>query len=358
MDCREASLLITLRLDGAISKDEEAALAAHLAGCQACSREMALQERLSGALREIGRDEVQAPAELCGLVMGRLRAERKIAFAWLPAAWRRVMAAAAAVLIVAGGSAGVTAGLKVAGGGKMIGLGTPAKVEVEAGGAAPANGEVPPGRENPAGAPVAQIAAGNAQGGNAPVNNEGNSAGGSVSAVNDAAGVKPGANGGTTSPPRTDPVSMQGPGVLLSSNMKVTSTVLKVVVGDLAEARARAVALAAGAGAQTQVFPEQGGGKKIVIIRITAESGQAPALIAGLGKLGTLADRQDESRDITALYNETMVQYSDLQSRIGSVKDAAERQQLEAQAASYKRQLDAWEAKADKRVIMLWLESS
>lgn len=357
MDCRETSLLITLRLDGAISKDEEAALAAHLAECKACSREMALQERLSGALREIGRDEVQAPAELCSFVMSRLQAERRTAFAWLPAAWRRVMAAAAAVLIIAGGSAGVTAGLKMAGGGKMIGLETPAKVDVATGGGT-TNGDGSSNQGNPVKPPGDANAPGDVQGGNPPDNNEVSSTGTPATAGNGTGDVSSGANGGNTSRPGPVSLSTDGPRALLSSNMKVTSTVLKVAVDDLAEARARAVALAAGASAATQVFPEQGGGKKIVVIRITVESGQAPALIAGLTKLGTLADRQDESRDITSLYNETMVQYSDLQSRLSSAKDAVERQKLEAQAASYKRQLDAWEAEAGKRVIMLWLEGS
>jgi hypothetical protein len=151
--------------------------------------------------------------------------------------------------------------------------------------------------------------------------------------------------------------SAEGPTVMLSSGMKVTSTVLKVAVDDLTGARAKAVALAAGAGAETQVFPEQSGGKKIVVVRLTTTSNQAAGLMSGLARVGTLEDRQDDSKDITAIYNETLVQYRDLQTRISSARDAGERSQLEAQAASYKQQLDAWEAEAGKRVIMLWLES-
>jgi len=72
--------------------------------------------------------------------------------------------------------------------------------------------------------------------------------------------------------------------------------------------------------------------------------------------LGKVFDRQNESHDITSLYNETLVLHSDLLSRISSVEDTAEKQQMEAQAASYKRQLDTWKAEAGKRAITLWLE--
>jgi len=130
-----------------------------------------------------------------------------------------------------------------------------------------------------------------------------------------------------------------------------------VKAADLLEARIKAVALAAGAGANTQVFPEQNGSKKIVVIRLTIVSDQAPALIARLSGLGTLADRQDESRDITALYNETLVLCNDLESRRSAASDPAELQQLDVQIASYRQQLDAWAADAGKRIIMLWLEN-
>lgn len=352
MDCREANRLISPYLDEDITDAVAADFKEHVASCSECSRELAVYRKLSGALREIGREEMQAPPELCGLVMGRLRQERRNVFSRLPAAWRRAVAAAAAVLLIAGSSAGVNAAFKAAGGGKMIGYETPApKVSIDAGSgmAAPEKGSgdsgVRPDSAGPpdnAGAPVVN------GGGSSPENVSGNDGSASNIAGNSGAG------GSTTS---AAGASSEAQRVLLSSGMKVTSTVLKMTVDDLTTARAKAVALAAGSGAETQVFPEQNGDKKIVVIRLTMTSNQAPGLFAGLTGLGTLIDRQDESRDITSIYNETLVQYRDLQSRAGSAPDAGERRQLEAQAASYKQQLDAWEAEAGKRVIMLWLES-
>jgi len=356
VDCRETQLLISLHLDGELSKDEEAALAEHLAACEACCRELALQERLASALRELSREEAQAPPEMCGLVMSRLRAERKAALAWLPAAWRKAVASAAAVLIIAGGAAGVTAGLKMAGGGKMIVFETPAKTDAGGGGSAAQLNEAASGAGNPVGPPGQASVPGSGQEALAPADGKGSGAGSPGLTGKEANSAAPGGSGGSTSAPVETPLPAGEPRALLNSSMKITSTVLKVAVGDLTEARAKAVALAAGAGAATKVFPEQGGGKKIVVIRIAAETGRAKAMIAELAQLGTVTDRQDESRDVTALYNEAMVQYSDLQARLNAAAGPAERQQLEAQAASYKRQLEAWEAEAGKHIIMLWLE--
>lgn len=359
MDCREAMFLISLRMDGALSKDEEAVLAGHLAACAECARELALQERLSGALREIGREGVQAPPELCGLVMGRLRTERRTAFTRLPAAWRRFIAAAAAVLFLAGGSAWVTAGMNVAGIGKMIGLGNPPKIDVPGGNGNPAgDGGGSPDRGTPGSPPGAPDNPGVEPEGNIPDSPQDGSKDNPSEPGNGPGDVKDGANGGKTAPPAAVTTKPEGEVALLSSGIKVTSTVLKVAVDDLAGARAKAASLAAGAGAGVQEFPEQNGGKQIVVLRLTAASDRADELTAKLGGLGTQIDRQDESRDNTNIYNDTLVQYSDLQSRINSAKDAAEKQQLEAQAASYQRQLDALRAEAGKRVITLWLESN
>lgn len=351
MDCRETSLLISPHLDGALSKDEEATLAEHVAVCEDCARELALQERLSGALRGLSRKEIQAPPELCGLVMTKLQKERRGTLLWLPVVWRKAAAAAAAVLLIAGGYAGVTAGL--AGGGKMVvsEITTPnvnpdggvASDKIPKDSLSQPNGSVQPpdntgnpanaGEKNTVGSETGK------ETGNATTtdNNKGNNIDSSKTpAVN---------NAGTYS---------ERPRALLSSGIKVINTDLRMAVDDLRGARAEAVALAAGAGAETQVLLDS---KKIVLIRITTTSDKAPGLIAGLSRVGTLVDRNDGSTDYTSIYNETLVQYNDLQSRISAARDAGEQSQMEAQAASYKQQLDDWEAKADKRIILLRLES-
>lgn len=336
MECRKIELLITLRLDGAITKEDDAFLEKHLENCSSCSRELELRKRFSSVLREIGGVEMEAPPEFCRAVMSRLQAERRSSLTWLPVAWRKSIAAAAAILLLAGGSAVVTAGLKLPGGGKTV-----ATTPVQTTGAAGENLTATPDDESKG---TGVMTAGNdGVTGSAASNDKDSAAVTSEIAANQ---ITP---AGISAPTQT---------VMLRSGIKVTGTILKVTVGNLGDARAKAVALAAGAGAATQVFPEQHGDKKIMVIRIAVTSDKAPGLIAELTEIGALFDRSDESRDITSLYNETKVQYLDLQSRINSSQNAEELHQMEIQAESYKQQLDAWDTEAGKRIITLWLESS
>ncbi|OPX94633.1 MAG: hypothetical protein A4E53_00045 [Pelotomaculum sp. PtaB.Bin104] len=347
MDCREALNLISSHLDGALSKDEQTALTEHMAVCATCAREMEMQQRLSRALREMGREEIQVPPELCGLVIGRLRAERRTILPRLPAAWQKAVAAAAAILLIAGSSAGINNGLKIAVVEKITGHDEPVTIVAD---------------NHDSGEQALNDATGSGS----------NQKDDSVQKSADVSSpVVAGAGNLPESAPddnKADALSKTNNGIsvladigsraLLSSEMKVTSTFLKIVAdNDLTGVRTKAVALAAGSGAVTQVFPEQNNGKKIVILRLTVDSNLASGLITELAGLGSLIDRKDESNDITSSYNETQVQYRDLQARIGSVSDPEERRQMEAQAASYKQRLDAWDAETGKRIITLWLES-
>lgn len=346
MDCRNALLLISPHLDGMLSNEDDAALAEHLAGCEACARELALGRRLSVALREIGREDIQAPTELGALVMAKLRTQRGKSLAWLPAAWRSAIAAAAAILLIAGGSAGVATGLRIADVGKMIGLTTPAPpVNVDTGGGVSVTEKAPVGETSP---PNASTQNPNDSGVTDGVQ-QGNPVDGTKGNSEDSPNINDNNTGQTTAAP-----SVEGHRAFLASELKIRSTVLRVAVEDLAEARAKAVSMAAGAGALAQVFPE---GKKDVMMRITVPSDYAPQLVSDLARTGSLINREDGSSDVTSSYNETVVQYNDLQSRKSTARDAEEKRQLEAQAASCEQLLDVWQSDAGKRVITLWLEA-
>ena len=342
MDCIEFNSMILPHLDGLLQSDQAALLEEHAACCSSCARELALQKRISLTMCEIGLKELQAPPELSGLVISRLKPERRGYINRIPLTWRQAVAAAAAILLLAGGSAGVTAGLKIAGGGNLLVFDPPATVIDDHSGSPSNSGGSGLSRE---GLPDSIANSAENQSGNTGIADIGQS---------DSSNIPTGTAGSKTG---AEVKQSAGATALLNSSMIITSTVLKIEAADLLEARIKAVALAAGAGANTQVFPEQNGSKKIVVIRLTIVSDQAPALIAQLSGLGTLADRQDESRDITALYNETLVLCNDLESRRSAASDTAELQQLDVQIASYRQQLDAWAADAGKRVIMLWLEN-
>ncbi|OPX91946.1 MAG: hypothetical protein A4E54_00110 [Pelotomaculum sp. PtaB.Bin117] len=144
---------------------------------------------------------------------------------------------------------------------------------------------------------------------------------------------------------------------MLSNGINVTSTNLTLAVDDLAGARAKAVKLAYSYGAVMQMFPEeQSGSKKVATIRLTVASEQAAGSITELAGIGALIERKDENKDITSYYNETLIKYHDTQAQINSAGGGEERQRLAALAASYKQQLDDWNAEAGKRVITLRLE--
>lgn len=350
MDCRKSLILISPYLDGELAGREIDALRGHVSGCEACRNELALQERLKAALRAFGREEFEAPPELCGIVMGSIR-ESRTTLRRLPASWRRIIAAAASILMLAGGSAGVITGLKIAGNGSMIGFKSTAP-GIDGGAYAPGNTAGGASGENglqPTGA--GEIGNTGPGGGDA---NPGKEAGPSDRAGS--GGLSSGDTAGKVLTAAASPPAGEKR-VLLSSGVLVTSTNLKMEVDDLARARARAVSIAAGAGAATQVFPEQSGGEKVLVLRVVADSAGAPGLISGLTGMGTVVSRQDETRDLTNHYNEILVQSQDIQSRIITVTDPGERNRLEAQYASYRQELDAMSLESGKRVIVLWLES-
>jgi len=145
--------------------------------------------------------------------------------------------------------------------------------------------------------------------------------------------------------------------LISEGSMMAHSTTLRVNTTDLNSGKTKASALAAEAGATLSVFPEeQKDGKKTVFIRITVATDKADSLINGLSTLGVTASHQSESRDLSASYNEILVLEGDLKERLDKTEDPTECQQLEAQAASYRQQLAAWDEEVSKQTISLWLE--
>ncbi len=343
MECCQAKSIISSYIDNLLSPGEKALMDRHLSACADCSRELALQGRLSGVLRAIGAEEAQAPPELCGMVMSKLRNERRTLIRFVPPAWRRTVAAAAAVLLLAFSSAGIM--MNMDGSEKLIALHKPPEAQ------APAHSNKTTATKttkpnDPESAPV------------------------TPGKMQNTEAVSPDKNGGSHQKKSADtgedkntsqgPIGSTGNGskvaLLEKHSIEVISTNLKISTENLTEARARAVAAAASVDATVQVFTEQNNGKNIVIMRIETASERAPALTADLYKVGSMLDRRDESRDNTAFYNETLVKYTDLQSRLSKTTDPGERQQLTAQAASYKQTMDAKLAEAAKHVIILQLE--
>lgn len=357
MDCREAFPLISPYLDEELPGDKRAALLEHTASCQACAYELFLQESLCATLKNMAGD-IQAPPELCGMVMNGVAKQRRGFLRVLSPRLQRVIAAAATVLIMAGGSAGLTVALKTDAGSKMIGYyNTPPAITEPAPVISPVpegDGSTSPGQNStipPATGGKSFVAQGQGTGtGGAPQTGSTNeepqaaASNGLNSNSSNILGVA-----GTS--------AVEGPRVFLNTEIKVDSTVMTIAVDELDAARAKAVSLAIDAGAVAHVYPEQNNGKNMLYMRLKVAPEQSAKLIDGLNSLGVVIDRQDESKDITSIYNETLVNYNSLQYLKSVEADDSVKQQLEAQATSCKQQLDTWTEEAGSRVINLWLES-
>jgi len=74
MNCVDARQLFSPWLDGELDEASAVALRLHLEGCGECSRELALWEDMSQALRQ-ARPDVVAPSGFAEGVMARLRDE-------------------------------------------------------------------------------------------------------------------------------------------------------------------------------------------------------------------------------------------------------------------------------------------
>lgn len=361
MDCRTASNLISAGLDEPLTATEQAELAEHLSTCAKCSQEAEFYRQISSALREMGREKIAAPAELSGLIMAELRAETKQPAKakplWLKNTWQKALAAAAAVLIIIGGSTG----LGLSNGFKMM-------VMEKLGGSNPpsvfvadnnSNGEQESPLANPERTIITQ------EDGSFPTTNddgpnteptptqpltEGEENGNEPVTENTPASDAATANNDRANPNPTGEV----PGRALLNNQQIVmhSTSLKINAADLNVAKDRAFALASEAGAKTEILSNQSAENNVIILNLTVESNKSSDLLARLAELGTVTEHTDDSNDVTSSYNNIKVQYEDLKNR----PDLSANEQWQAQAASYKQQLDSWDAKVGKRVINLWLE--
>ncbi|RJQ29389.1 MAG: hypothetical protein C4589_04995 [Peptococcaceae bacterium] len=359
MKCTKAKNLFSPWLDGELGPVEAGEFRRHIAGCASCRGEFSEWREISGVMRGMA-EAVTAPAGFAGSVRAQLDDIRPRRFSVLSAGWRRGLAAAAALVVVASASLGLAARLMPLQSGPAIvgwdppGISTPgARTPV-----APAPGEVvapPAGDDEPAGT-------GN-EGGTAP-------APGTAPELAETVPGTPESNAGPSvgrpavkeSVPEKEmtattlPDRLVEPKAFLDKERKISSTLLKVAVGDLPAATEEALALAGKTGAEYQELAVQNaGGRQIKIIRFTAPPDSAlPVQLAGLG---TVTDKQSEVQDVTSRFTATLEKYRELLAQQGSAGDDRQQAELRARTDSLERQLNAWDQEAEKQVITLWLEA-
>jgi anti-sigma factor RsiW len=106
MDCMEARRLASLRMDGELDPERDAALTAHLADCGACREAASFYSEVRGHLAGVPRPD--APGDLTGRVLDALHGRTARIVTIVPLL--RVAAAAASIVLVASAAATVYLG--------------------------------------------------------------------------------------------------------------------------------------------------------------------------------------------------------------------------------------------------------
>lgn len=344
ISCNKVRELISPYLDGYTEAGETEMLERHLKHCMHCTKEVDGYRKISSSMFLM--NDISCPDNLTRAIMSRLNDEetanrsiRNRVASRFGAARKALVAAAAAALIMAS-SAGITAGYRfVANNTESVPEPPQQRYEVAVNnGEDTTGGEVTPAEVEPEPAanntPPADTPATPANGSNIPAANDSN-----TTAI---------ASNGESTTTTVDSASA----VLLSHDIVIESSILKVAVTSADETRQKAVNLAGSYGGNAKILANQNHNNNLVhIVHITVPKSNASGLMVGLAGLGTELDRQNERRNITAQYRDLADRYNDM---IGLKESGTPN--LEGQIAAASKQLNNWSKEADNYTIVLWLE--
>lgn len=339
MECREVRELYSPWLDGELSSSEAQAMREHLDECAACRAELALWEKLSLSLKDI-KEEVPAPQGFSAGVMARIQELEtpvvKRRRWWPDLTWKQWVAGVAAAALLALGSA--TAKL-------------PVKLPIW-------NGPVQVAEHK---TPSDQVDKGAAV--HSPVIKPDNSSGDRVATSPDDTQPTPSTQPDTAIKPNStvSPRVFSQPDnetrVFLNKERRISSTLLKVQVGDVEQARTKALAIANNIGTSTQQVAQQSvGDKQCAILRLVMTPDKADGCLNTLAGLGTVLDTQKETRDITQQFATTLEQYRELSARRASTRDTEQKAQLDREIKDLENLLTTWDEEAQQYIVVLWLE--
>lgn len=358
IDCTKAQELFFERAEKALSRAELDALLAHEASCRECRCSFEEWGRLRSALRQ-PELKVAAPPEFTRGVMARIAEVAPEAAAARAGAGARLighlkggllgrgLAAAAVILALLTGSLSLTTrlpGLKVANNG--AGYKRVVREERSQKGSA----------VNPQPVTSEKAEKGDGLNQTAPVTPD------KPASSGDAAG-KP----ATVAPkdaPRVatgNPVGSGGNGekVFLNKTRVITTTILKLQVADLQQARSSVIGLAGSEGAYLQSeFTTQNNGHQDIILRLTVPDQEAQPFIGRLSGLGTpISPPQVSREDITASFASTLKEYQALKAEQATAP-ADEKERLNNQITFLENQLQSWDEESNKQVVIVLLEEA
>lgn len=355
LSCKQTRELFSLYLDQCLSESKVRAMEEHLRDCPGCAAELAIWKKLSRALLLV--ETPPAPNDLPEKVMARIEAEhpgirgtevkRRLHHSWLSSNWPRVTAAAAAMLIMAGGYLGLSARFLQAPPPAIIAQhsGTPSVQE-------PGQEQTPnSGADTPSQSDTSK-----------PDQNSDSPSDRSEAAPHDTGSAKiAGKAPAQTQPDVKEQTSLKfkEPRVFLQKERQITSSFVKVRTADLIKAEQEARKAGNNTGALVQELARnQAPGQSQLGLKFTVDTARANSLLMDLTSLGPVLDRGSQTRDVTADFTANLELYSYWVKLRGTVSNPAEAQAVEEEINKLEKQLDAWDQEAEKQVIVLWLEET
>lgn len=349
MTCEQVKQLLPEWLDGEVDAMRAKKIEGHIATCPSCAHEAAFWQEVRAALQE--EQNVTAPAGFAAGVIEALPEKSRRPWQELVSRWKRGIAAAAAFLLVAAGSAGAYFNW---------GLNTASHV-AENGSKTPgfASGPEDPETVNPGTGETLSPETGdniNSNAGKTPPENGKTPGSGGDNEENKGRDVEN--NESTSGNMKEDTGSEQY--VFCSADLDADKeraarhTLLKVKVYDIQAARALAVKHINQAGGSYEALgADPAGGESL---KITVNENRSGILLANLKNLGRVVTENTQVDNINERYREKVEMYRTLAGQVQAAGDPQEQAQLETKLKAIEAQLLAWEKEAQRDTIILWLE--
>lgn len=330
MKCRETRQLISPYLDRQLSPAEAEAVKSHLAECPRCRQEYEETAEISVVLREMGRNILPAPAGLKDAVMQQIEEEaagkqavgRIHRFSPL---WRKVAGAVAAVLLFALAAVGLNYNPDY-----RIADNTPA-------GNPPAVNSSEPGKSDSNAATQ-------------PASSENSNSPRSTPETADS--EKDNATAATEPSNKENDKKYEVPVILLNTAPEIRTTMLQIQVNDSTQTLNQVFKITDSSIEMVQKVNDSGS----TIVRITVPKSEADSLIAELTSLGRVIKREENTKEVSASYSETLEQLLSLSKQRNETPDEEEQERLDKQIKTLETQLLNWQKEAEKETIVLWIQ--
>jgi hypothetical protein len=338
MKCKEANNLISPYMDGELPAPLRQELEFHLNSCQLCWTRYKEMTQLSRIFKSFGEEILPAPDGFKDQVLLRIKekhnASRPESMRNLIKSWKKTAAAAAAMVIVAlaGFNFALPWGMQIADNqGKPV-VNNPA-VNKAAEKNNPDNSSTTPYIDN-------------------------STEPGEPGSIQEP-GSNTGQNAGSDPATEVEPPKTENPPVLLNAGQQnIKTTLLKIAVFDTITAPVEtAVNIAHDMGGQSENLGQQvKDNVTYTQLKITVSREAENDIINKLSKLGTIYSKEEDFKDISSAYTNTLEQYYNLNSQKSGTKDKAELEVINSKLNNLIDKLGAFQQQAEKVTIVLWLQ--